>query len=75
MATDTATLLADAKAAYHDLLTGKAVASVRDQSGEEIRYTQADRAALAAYVSRLQSLVDAAANPCVHPVGPMRIWF
>lgn len=59
--------LADAEAAYHDLLTGKAVAEVRDANGETLRYTQANRGALSAYISAMKRELGGAAQ------GPL--WF
>lgn len=70
-------LIKEARAANHDLLIGKGVASARDQNGEEVRYTQADRTALAAYIDSLQRQIDALNGiPCVSSnIGPMRVFF
>lgn len=65
-------LLDEAQAAYHDLQLGKAVASVRDQNGEEIRYTQANRGDLFAYIGTLQNLITPGTG-CA--LGPMRFFF
>jgi hypothetical protein len=46
--------LTEAEAAYHDLLTGKAVVEFRDQNGEVVRYGQARKGDLAAYIERLK---------------------
>ncbi len=67
-------MLAEARAAYHDLQIGKAVASARDSNGEEIRYTQADRTALAGYIASLEAQL-AAPSGCPPIVGPMRLRF
>lgn len=61
--------LAEAEAAYHQLMTGKAVRVVVDQNGERIEYVQANVAKLAAYIDQLKRQNDAA-----HSVGPMRVW-
>lgn len=49
--------LVEAEAAYHDLVIGKAVVEVRDANGETLRYTVANRAALAAYIEDLKRQV------------------
>jgi hypothetical protein len=65
--------LAQAQAAYDDLLIGKAVAEFRDQNGEIVRYNQANRAALAAHIEKLKvDLANEAGTPL--PGGPMRIF-
>jgi hypothetical protein len=64
--------LLEARSAYHDLQIGKAVASVRDQNGEEIRYTQASRNDLLAYIGSLQNQVTPSTT-CT--LGPMRFSF
>jgi iron uptake system EfeUOB component EfeO/EfeM len=69
-------LITEAKTAYHKLQIGQALALVRDQNGEEVRYTQADRGSLRAYIDDLQAQIDALTlppNPCAS--GPMRLWF
>jgi hypothetical protein len=65
--------LIEAQAAYHDLLIGKAVAEFRDQSGEVVRYTQADRRELNAYIADLKAQIAVAAGKCA--VGPLRVRF
>jgi hypothetical protein len=50
--------LAEAEAAYHDLVIGKAVVEVRDANGQTLRYTQANRAAMAAYIQDLKRQID-----------------
>lgn len=52
--TECATLLAEAKAALHKLQTGKSVASVTDNSGRAVTYTQANIEKLQAYVRELE---------------------
>lgn len=68
-------LLQEARAARHDLMTGKAIASARDQNGEEVRYTKAEATALSAYIAELETLVAAAAGTSHAPLGPMRVFF
>ncbi len=63
--------LDEAQAAYHNLLTGRAVVRLRDQNGETIEYNQANRLALAAYIEFLKKelgLLPAG-------TGPMMAWF
>lgn len=66
--------LTEARAAYHDLQIGKAVASARDSNGEEVRYTQANRSELAGYIAALEAEL---ANPgaTTGVIGPMRLVF
>lgn len=70
--TPTLEMLQDATAAYHRLITGGQVAEFRDQNGELIRYTSANRAALLNYIKWLESKLN------ITPVtsnGPMRVFF
>lgn len=64
--------LLEAQGAYHDLQIGKAVASVRDQNGEEVRYTQTSRNDLLAYITSLQNQI---APGTTGALGPMRFSF
>jgi len=66
-------LLIEAQSAYHDLLIGKAVAEFRDQSGEVVRYSQADRRELNAYISDLKAQI--AQSTGTSPLGPLRVRF
>lgn len=66
--------LAEAQAAFHDLMIGKAVAEFRDQSGEVVRYTQADKQQLKWYISDLQRQIDALNGSC-HSSAPLRVVF
>lgn len=63
-------MLDEARQAYHDLLTGRAVRVVVDQNGERIEYTAANRSALSAYISDLERQLGVTI-----PSGPMRVWF
>lgn len=54
MSTATQTLLADAKAKYHQLLTGQAVKVSVDRNGERVEFNTANRSALAEYVRELE---------------------
>lgn len=46
--------LREAEDAYHQLVMGRATASVKDQNGEEVSYSITNRAALAQYIAMLQ---------------------
>lgn len=50
-------LLAEAKAAYHSLMTGQALVEIRDQNGEMVRYSQINRQALYSYIQELERKV------------------
>lgn len=63
-------LLSDAEAAYHKLMTGQAVASFRDQNGEEVVYAKTDASKLLIYISGLKAQVAGGT-----PSGPMRVFF
>lgn len=58
-----ATCLAEAEAAYHDLITGKSVVSVTDQSGERVEYQRATARQLALYVADLRRRIGGRATP------------
>ena len=62
-------LLALAEAAYHDLMTGRAVVEVRDQNGESIRYNPANAYRLANYIAELKRQING--SGC----GPMQVLF
>lgn len=65
--------LASAHAARHALLTGKAVAQVRDSDGSFISYSKADLSALNRYIAELIAAI--AAEEGVKPSGgPMRVF-
>lgn len=68
--TDKASLLAEAEAAYHQLMTGRKVVSLRDQNGETVTYNQASASKLMAYITTLKNEIAD-----VRPPGPMRIFF
>lgn len=67
----TQTHLDEAEAALHALLTGKAVTRFRDQNGETVEYTSANRAQLSTYIESLRRQLG------VSTVGlaPMEPWF
>lgn len=59
-----------AKSAQHDLLTGGAVAEFKDQNGETVRYTTANRFALASYINSLEAKVSGGSA-----IRPMTVTF
>ncbi|WP_425962742.1 gpW family head-tail joining protein [Rhizobium nepotum] len=65
--------LDEAKAALHDLMTGRAVRVVVDQNGERVEYSVANRANLSAYIAMLEAELANAGKPLA--VGAMRPWF
>lgn len=65
--------LADAKAAYHSLMTGTAPRVVVDQNGERVEFTQTTKQQLYAYIRELESTTTPA-TPVVYP-GPARFLF
>lgn len=68
---DTSTLLGQAKAALHDLMTGQSVVTLVDQNGERIEYRPANANQLRAYVKDLERKLGVAEKP----LGPMRLVF
>ena len=68
MALTTQEMLDEAREAYHALLTGQAVAEIRDQNGETVRYAKADLSKLALYIASLEREIAGSAVS-----GPMRI--
>lgn len=64
--------LTEARSAYHDLLRGRSVVSLRDQNGEVIEYTRPQAVRLKAYISELEGLVSTEA---LGARGPLRVVF
>lgn len=60
--------LTEAEAAYHKLVTGKAVRVYLDQNGERIEYAVANAARLRAYIDSLKAQVNG-----TKVIGPMRV--
>lgn len=69
----TAQKLAEARAAYHEIMTGQAVSRFVDQNGESVQYTRANIKQLESYIAKLEAEL---ANPGVRPYrGPIRFTF
>lgn len=65
-------MLAEARAQYHLLVTGQAAVEFRDQNGELVRFTQANRGDLAKYIQQLEAQVN---KTTPEQRGPMRMIF
>lgn len=69
----TAQKLAEARQAYHEIMTGQAVSRFVDQNGETVQYTRANIQQLAAYIAKLEAEL---ANPGGRPYrGPIRFTY
>lgn len=53
--TSVETALAEARAAYHDLMTGGSISRFIDQNGESVSYTRGSVGALSAYIAKLEN--------------------
>lgn len=49
--------LTEAQTAYHNLVSGQAVAAFTDQNGERVSYTKADLKLLAGYINDMVALL------------------
>ena len=61
--------LDEARAAYHNLMTGQSVVELHDQNGEVIKYSAASAPRLAAYIAGLERRLSGGG------LGPMRVFF
>lgn len=64
--------LTDARAAYHRLMTGASVVTVKDQNGEMVTYQTASVTRLSAYIAWLEAeiaLLTGGRASC----GPLRV--
>lgn len=62
--------LKEAELAYHQLLLGGGIRVIKDQNGEQVEYTSANRQALYSYILQLRSLLGI--GPCGGPAQPTR---
>lgn len=60
--------LVAAEQAYHSLMIGESVVELRDQSGEMLRFTQANASRLKIYIAELKAEIAGT----VERRGPMR---
>jgi hypothetical protein len=65
--------LAEARAAYHALMTGTAAVDIWDATGERVTYNEATAAGLRGYISQLEA--EAAGLSSTAPGRPMGVWF
>ena len=74
---DPCTLLREADAAWFALNTGGAVRRVRDQNGEEIEYSSANRSGLLTMIAALQPLCDSYTSIALGSIRtkPMQYFF
>jgi len=64
--------LAEAQAAYHELVMGRAPRVVLDQNGEKVEFVAANRQALYLYIQSLQTQLATPVSPPVNsPAGFM----
>lgn len=71
----TAQKLAQAEAAYHNLMVNGAVKVVVDQNGERVEYTAVNAANLLRYIDELRRQVAAEAGLVPITRGPARVIF
>lgn len=71
------TLLAEARQAYHDLVTGtKPLVVIDGNNSDQVRYTQADSQKLYTYINQLQSELDILTGAATRPANtPARFIF
>lgn len=62
--------ISEAQRAYHDLMTGTAVVSITDKTGERVEYRTANAAQLSRYIQELQNAAGGTNIP-----GPLNIYF
>lgn len=67
--------LSEARAAYHDLMTGNAVSVSVDQNGERVEYSRANANALFQYIVRLQSTLTAGSCNAFQSATPTGFYF
>lgn len=74
---DLATLkqrLAEAEAAYHRLLTGTSVVTIKDQNSEMVQYQASSASRLAGYIADLRRQIEALLGCPGQAGAPMRVW-
>ncbi len=62
--------LAEAEKAYHQLVMGGGIRVIKDQNGEQVEYTSANRQALYSYILQLRSMLGV--GPCGSEAQPTR---
>ena len=69
------TQIAEAKAAYHQLMLGNKKVSVTFGPSKRVEYTQATKADLKGYIAELQDLYSACCTASTKTRGPIRFTF
>jgi hypothetical protein len=64
-------LLTDARAKYHQLLTGTLARVYVDQNGERVEYTATNRQALKAYITELEAAIASGGSVDNGPIRPV----
>jgi len=67
--------LAEARQAYHDIMTGGAITRFVDQNGEQIQYTRANSTSLSSYITRLEAEEAGCTGAAGAYRGPLRFTF
>lgn len=67
----TAELLAEARAAHHQLMVGGLPVEIRDSNGESVRYTAANASRLLAYIKTLEAELAGTAAAARQPLRPV----
>ncbi len=70
------TMLAEARAAYHDLILGRSARVVIDQNGERVEFVAANSSKLYIYIQDLERQLAALQSVTTTPTnGPARFLF
>ena len=65
--------LVEAERAYHEIITGQAVARFVDQNGESISYSKTNIGGLKAYIAELKAKIASPGVPAYR--GPLKFTF
>lgn len=69
------TMLAEARAAYHELMMGNKPRVVVDQNGERVEFVAANSQKLYAYIQSIQGQLDALTTTAAPTNAPLRFLF
>ena len=61
--------LTQAETAYHKLMLGQAAVEIRDQNGDMVRYTPANRQQLMVYIQKLRIELGVVVPTATRPAG------
>ena len=68
--------LAEARKAYHEIMTGAAVSRFIDQNGESVQYTRSNPGALQSYIARLEAeKLECSGNTFSAHRGPLKFTY